>query len=113
MTHALAADLLLRHLDTAAVADDAAVADPLVLAAIALVILGRTENLLAEEAVTLRFVGAVVDGFRLEDLAARTLGDVLRRRKRDADRLEVALYLIVFVIESRHITFRSNQFNPK
>src|SRR6185369_8011701 len=47
--HALAANLLPRHLDAAALADDALVADALVLAAIALPVLRRTEDALAEE----------------------------------------------------------------
>ena len=54
-----------RHLDAAAVADDAAVADPLVLAAMALPVLDRTEDPLAEETVPFRLEGAVVDGLRL------------------------------------------------
>src|SRR4029077_1094817 len=49
VTHALAANLGAGHLDAAALADDALVADPLVLAAVALPVLGRTEDALAEE----------------------------------------------------------------
>src|SRR4029453_17811091 len=49
----LAAHLLPRHLDAAALADDALVADALVLAAVALPVLRRTEDALAEEAVAL------------------------------------------------------------
>ena len=103
MTHALAADLLLRHLDTAAVADDAAVADPLVFAAVALVILGRTEDLLAEEAVTLGLVGPVVDRFRLQDLTAGPFGNVLRRSERDGNLREVRLHFAFLVVICRHI----------
>ena len=111
VTHPLAAHLLLGNLHITSVADDSAVADSLVLAAVALVVLGRTENLLAEESVPFRLVGPVVDGLRLEDLAAGTCGDVLRRSERDAYRLEVALYFVVFAIESRHITIRSNNYS--
>ena len=103
MAHALAADFLLRHLDTAAVADDTAVADPLVLAAVALVILGRTEDLLAEETVTLGLVGPVVDRFRLQDLAAGPFGDVLRRGEGDGNLREVRLHLAFLVVICRHI----------
>ena len=53
MTRALAAYLLLGNLDTASVADDTLVAYALVLAAGALIVLGRTEDALAEESVTL------------------------------------------------------------
>ena len=70
VTHAFAAHFLLRHFHTAAVADDTAVADSLILAAIALVVLGRAEDLLAEEAFTLGLVSPVVHRFRLQDLAA-------------------------------------------
>src|SRR5205085_12425619 len=62
VTHALAAHLLARHLDAAALADDALVADALVLAAVALPVLRRTEDALAEEAVALGLERAVVDG---------------------------------------------------
>ncbi len=78
MTHTLPSDLLLGDFDTTAVADDSAVADPLVLAAIALIVPRRTENLLAEEAVALRFVGPVIDRFRLQDLSAGSRCNVLR-----------------------------------
>ena len=44
VAHPFAANLLLGHLHTAAVADDAAVADPLVLSAVALVVLRRAEE---------------------------------------------------------------------
>src|SRR5207248_1123273 len=53
VTHALAAHLLPRHLDAAALADDPLVADALVLAAVALPVLRRTEDALAEETVAL------------------------------------------------------------
>src|SRR5690606_7787592 len=68
VAHALAAHRLLRHLDAAAVADDALVADPLVLAAVALPVLDRAEDLLAEQAVLLRLERPVVDGLGLEHL---------------------------------------------
>ena len=76
--HALAPDLLPRHLDAAALADDPLVADALVLAAIALPVLGRTEDALAEQPVALGLQGAVVDGLRLRDLAHRPVADLLR-----------------------------------
>jgi hypothetical protein len=69
VAHALAPHLGQRDLDAAAVADHAAIADPLVLAAVALPVLDRTEDALAEEAVPLRLEGAVVDGLGLGDLA--------------------------------------------
>ena len=69
VTHALAANLALCDFNAAAVADLALVADLLVLAAVALPVLGRSENALAEQAVALGLEGAVVDGLRLGDLA--------------------------------------------
>ena len=72
VAHALAAHLLPRHLDAAALADDALVADALVLAAVALPVLRRTEDALAEEAVALGLERAVVDRLGLRDLAGST-----------------------------------------
>ena len=54
VAHPLAAHLGAGDLDAAALADDAAEADALVLAAVALPVLGRPEDLLAEQAVLLR-----------------------------------------------------------
>ena len=54
VAHALAAHLGARHFDAALVADDALVADALVLTAVALEVLGGPEDLLAEEPVLLR-----------------------------------------------------------
>src|SRR5207248_3568839 len=78
----------LDDLDAALLADHAAVLHALVLAAIALVVLHRPEDLGAEEPVPLRLEGAVVDGLRLLHLAVRPLADLLRRRQRDADGVE-------------------------
>ena len=75
VAHALAADLGARDLDAATLADDAAEADTLVLAAVALPVLGGTEDLLAEEPVLFRSEGAVVDGLRLLDLAVGPCAD--------------------------------------
>src|SRR5207253_3594001 len=87
VAHALAAHLLPRHLDAAALADDALVPNPLVLAAVALPVLRRTEDALAEQTVTLRLERAVVDRLRLRDLARRPVADLLARCETDADRV--------------------------
>ena len=71
VTHALAPHLGQRHFDAALLADHAAMFQALVLAAQALVVLGRTENLGAEEAVTFGLERAVVDGLRLLHLTIR------------------------------------------
>ena len=69
MTHALAAHLGLGDLDTALFADDAAVLQPLVLAAQALVVFDGAKNLGAEQTVTLGLEGPVVDGLGFFDFA--------------------------------------------
>ena len=90
VAHPLPADLLLGHFHTAPVADDALVADALVLAAVALIVLDGAEDALAEEAIALRLVRPVVDGLRLQHLAVALLEDFLGRRHADADLVEVA-----------------------
>src|SRR6185437_1331087 len=69
VAHALAAHLAEGHFDAAPVADHAAIADALVLAAMAFPVLDRTEDALAEQAVLLRLERAIVDGFGLGHLA--------------------------------------------
>ena len=88
VAHPLAAHLGASDLDAAALADDALEADALVLTAVALPVPGRTEDLLAEEPVLLRLEGAVVDGFRLLDLAVRPLTDVVGGGEADAQLVE-------------------------
>src|SRR6266567_3615402 len=69
--HPLAPHLGQRNLDAAAIADHAAIADPLVLAAVALPVLYRTEDALAKEPIPFGLEGAVVDRLGLGDLAPR------------------------------------------
>src|SRR6185312_241712 len=88
VAHALTADLGPGHLDAAALTDDALEPDPLVLAAVALPVPLRTEDLLAEESVLLGLEGAVVDRLGLLDLAVRPLSDVVRGRQADAQLVE-------------------------
>src|SRR5690348_648363 len=87
--HPLAADLGAGHLDAAALADDSLVTDPLVLAAVALPVLGRTEDALAEEPVFLGLQRPVVDRLGLRYLAPAPGADFLRRREPDLDRVEI------------------------
>ena len=65
MSGTLAAYLLLRHLNTAPVAYNALIAYALVLTTGTLIVLGWTKDVLAEQTITLRLVGTIVDGFRL------------------------------------------------
>ena len=89
VAHALAAHLGARHLDAAALADDALVADPLVLAAVALPVLGRAEDALAEQPVLLGLERAVVDRLGLRYLAGAPAPDLLRGGEPDLDCVEV------------------------
>src|SRR5205814_6553028 len=61
ISHALTTDLGQRDFHAAAVADHAAIADALVLAAMTLPVLDRTEDALAEETVLLGLERAVID----------------------------------------------------
>ncbi len=89
VAHALAAHLAAGYLNAALVTDDTLVANSLVLAAVALEILGGPEYLLAEQTVLLRLQGAVVDGFRLGYLPIGPGTDLLRRSQRYADGVKV------------------------
>ena len=85
MAHTLAAHLGARHFNAAAVADLTLVADALVLAAVAFPVLRRPKNALTEQAVALRFQGAVVDGLGLFHLAVAPGTDLIRGGKTDLD----------------------------
>ena len=89
MAHALAADLGLDDLDAALLADDALVLHALVLAAQALVVLDRAEDLGAEQPVALRLEGPVVDRLGLPDLAIRPLANLVGARDGDPDLVEL------------------------
>ena len=97
MTCALTAHLLLRNLHTASVADNTLIAYTLVLAAVALVVLCRTEDALAEETITLGLVCAVVDGFRLQHLTTAVLQYFLWRSQADGYLGEIILNLGFFL----------------
>ena len=85
VAHALAPHLRARDLDATALADDALEAHALVLAAVALPVLRRTEDLLAEEAVLLGLERAVVDRLGLLHLAVRPGEDVAGGREIDGE----------------------------
>ena len=88
MAHALASNLLKRHLNAALLTNDSLVLHALVLAAQALVILHRTENPRAEQPVTLGLERAVVDGLGLLDLAEAPRTDPFGRSDPDLDLVE-------------------------
>src|SRR5947209_20067098 len=86
----LAADVGLRDIDTAVVAYAAAVLHALVLAAQALPVGDRSEDLRAEQPVAFRLERAVVNRLRLGDLAVRPRHDLFGRSEADANRVEIA-----------------------
>src|SRR4029079_14666863 len=88
VAHPLTTHLGTGHLDAAALADDALEAHALVLAAVALPVPGGTEDLLAEETVTLGLERPVVDGLRLLDLAVAPRADVVRGGQADLQLVE-------------------------
>src|SRR5699024_2435759 len=92
VAHPLAADLGLGHLDAAALADLALVADALVFAAVALPVLGGSKDALAEQAVPLGLQGAVIDGLGLLHLAVAPFADLVGRGKTDLDRIENGVF---------------------
>src|SRR6185312_4194235 len=71
VAHALAPNARQGHFDAAPVADHTAIADALVLPAMALPVLDRTENALAEEAVLFGLERPIVDGFGRRDFTPR------------------------------------------
>jgi len=88
VAHALTTDGGLGDLHAAALADDALEADALVLAAGALPVARRSEDLLSEEAVLLGLQRAVVDGLGLLDLAEGPTTDVVGGGETDAKLIE-------------------------
>ncbi len=80
MPHALAAHLAASYFDATAITNNALVTHALVLATIALPILGRTKDFLAEEPLPFGLKGAIVDGLRLLDFTLRPFSDLIGRR---------------------------------
>jgi len=81
--HSLPADLGLDDLNTTFFTDDATVLHPFVFAAVAFVILGRTENLGTEQPIPLGFEGSVINGFRFFNLTMGPLPDLVRGSQGD------------------------------
>ena len=84
VAHAFATNLGTRNFDTTALTNDALKAHALVLAAVALPVLGRTENLLTEQAVFFRLQRSVVDRLGLFDLTVRPGTNLVGGCKADA-----------------------------
>ena len=96
MTGALTTHLLLGHFHTASVAHYTLVAYALVFSAGALKVLGRTEDTLAKQSITLGLVGTVVDGLRFCYFTKRVFQHLFRRSQSNGYLGEIALYLCIF-----------------
>ena len=81
VAEALTAHFAERNFHAALVADDSAMLHALVFAAQAFPVRDRTENLGAEQAVTLGLEGAVVDGLRLGDFTVGPGANFFRTRQ--------------------------------
>src|SRR5438132_4317997 len=91
--HPFPTDLSKRHFDAALFTYDAAVLESFVLAAQALVVLDRPEDLGAEQAIALGLEGAIVDGLGLFHFAVGPRADLLGRGEPDLDRIELLVLL--------------------
>jgi len=89
MAKPFSSDLGLDNLDTAFLADYAAVLHALVLAAVAFEILYRTENLGAEEPISFRLECSIIYCLRLLHLTMGPIHDLLGRSKAYLDILKL------------------------
>ena len=96
VTRAFTTNFLLCNLYTASVADDSLITDTLVLAAGAFIVLSRTKNTLAEQAITLRLICTIINGFRFSNLTIRIFQDLLWRSETDGNLRKIILYLCIF-----------------
>ena len=95
VSHALTTYLLLRYLYAATLADDTFVTNTFVLTTVTLVVLGRTEYTLAEQTITLRLVGTVVDSLGLEHLTTGDVHDFFRRSQTNGDLGEAGFLILL------------------
>ena len=96
VTRAFTTNFLLCNLYTASVADDSLITDTLVLAAGAFIVLSRTKNTLAEQAITLRLICTIINGFWFCNLTIRIFQDLLWRSETDGNLRKIILYLCIF-----------------
>ena len=89
--HALATHLGQRDFNAALLAHHTAVLEALVLAAQALVVFYRAKNFGAEQTVTFRLEGTVVDGLGLFDFTVRPGMDQVGRGQADANGVKVVI----------------------
>ena len=96
MTHAFSTHFLLRNFYTASLTCNTFIFDTLILTARALIVFRRTKNTLAEQAITFGLIRAVVNRFRLQNLATRLTQDFVRRSQTDGHFREAVLFIILF-----------------
>jgi len=89
MSHPLATYLGLNDLDPALLTDHPAMLHPFVLAAVALVVLDRSEDPGTKQPIPFRLEGAVIDGLRLLHLAVGPFSNPLRRSDHDLHRIKM------------------------
>ena len=119
MAHALTTHLGQGDFNATLFTDYATMLQTLVLTAQAFVVLDRTKDSRTKQTITLRLERAVVNGLRLFNFAKRPGADQIRRRKRDADLVELRDLSLtfeqiqqVFQGQSSVVSFRS-RFFPK
>ena len=91
MAHAVTTHFSLRDFNAAFFANDTAVLQTLVLAAQTFVVFDRAKNLGAEQTITLRLEGAVVDGFGFFDFTERPRTDLFGGSHTDFDGIEMLI----------------------
>src|SRR5258706_7229368 len=100
--HAFASDDSPRDLHTTFFADHSFVTDFLVLAAVTFPVLDRSEDALAKKSVAFRFLGAIVDRFRLGDFSVGPLANAFRRSNLERNGVEaVTAFAILSEIHAR------------
>ena len=88
MTHSLASYFCSGNFNAAAFADFAFEAEAFIFSAVALPVLGRSEDSFAEKTVAFRFECSVVDGFGFLYFAVGPFSDLFGRSKADFDRIK-------------------------
>ena len=87
--HALAAHFGAGNFYAALLADDTLITDAFIFTAMAFPVLGRPEDLFAEQTVFFRFLRAVIDGFRLRYFTVRPFPDFLGRCHSDLNGVKI------------------------
>ena len=87
-----------RDLDTTFLTDHAAVLQSLVFAAKTLIVANRPEDLGAEQPITFRLEGPIVDGFRLLHLPKGPGANHVRRGEADTDIVEILNLILTLQI---------------